>query len=241
MNIDLAGKVLLVTGGTSALGSEIVSSALREKASVCFTYFRNEAKARELIAQGAKGVQADLGRLEDIDRLKETFKKDHAGLDGLVHNAAVVRDHTLANLTLEEFDEVLRVDLAAVFRVTKRFLPLLYRKEGSKIVSIASRVGTHGGFGESNYAAAKAGLVAFTKTLAREVGRKGISVNAVAPGFMKSGMTENLPAEVYEKHRRDSAFGSFADPREVANFVIYLLSDWVKGVTGQLFYFDSRY
>ncbi len=240
MNIDLTGKTILVTGGTSTLGSEIVSCLVAEKATVFFTYFENESRANDLHSLGARAIQADLRKIEDLDRVKETLKKESPSLDGLVHNAAGVRDHTVSNLTDEEFDEVLDLDLTAVFRLTKRFLPLLYKKEGGKIVNIISRAGTHGGFGEANYAAAKAGLAAFTKTLAWEVGRKKICVNAVAPGFMMSRMTQNLPEFVYAKHKQDSCFDSYTEPAEVAHFVLYLLSDLTKGITGQIFYIDSR-
>ncbi len=240
VQIDLAGKTILVTGGTSTLGFTIVNRALQEKASVFFTYFQNESKAQELVSAGAKAIKTDLRKLEDVDRLKEVLKKNAASLDGLVNNAGTVRDHTIGNLTGEEFDEVLDVNLTAVFRITKRLIPLLYKSSSAKIINIASRVGMRGGFGESNYAAAKAGVVAFTKSLASEVGRKGICVNAVAPGFMMSRMTANLPEIVYEKQKQESYLESFADPLEAANFIIYLLSDLVKGVTGQLFYFDSR-
>lgn len=240
MQIDLAGKVILVSGGTSALGFEMASQAVREKAAVYFTYFENGTKAAELVQAGARAIRADLRRTDQIDLVKETIKKDFPYLDGLVNNAAIVRDRTLGNMTEEEFDEVLDVDLTAVFRLTKRLLPLLYKKEGGKIVNITSRVGMQGGFGESNYAAAKAGLAAFTKTLARETGRKKICVNAVAPGFIMSRMTQNLPETVYARQLAASAFESYCDPAEVARFVVYLLSDAVKNVTGQLFYYDSR-
>lgn len=240
MNIDLAGKVILVTGGTGALGSRLVERALAEKAVVFFTYHQNEEKARALIQAGGRGIQTDLGNPGAIEKLKEEIKKQTPVLDGLVNNAGMVRDRTLANLTDDDFDEVLRVDLTAVFLLIKKFLPMLYKKEGSKVVNVVSRVGIQGGFGQANYAAAKAGLVALTKTLAWETGRKKICVNAVAPGFMMSKITENLPEAVYEKQKNDSCFESFSDPAEVADFIIYLLSDAVRNVSGQVFMFDSR-
>lgn len=240
MHIDLAGKVILVTGGTSALGAEIVERAAAEKASVFFTYFENQARARALMDKGARGFQMDLRSPADIDKLKEEIKKHTPSLEGLVNNAGIVRDRTLAHMTDEEFDEVIRADLTAPFLIIKKFLPMLYKKEGGKVINITSRVGIQGGFGEANYAAAKAGLAALTKTLAWETGRKKMCVNAVAPGFMMSKMTENLPPEVYEKQKKESCLESFSDPGEVADFVIFLLSDAVRNVSGQLFCFDSR-
>jgi len=240
MNIDLAGKVILVTGGTGTLGSQLVKRALAEKAVVFFTYFKNEEQSRALIQAGGRGIQTDLGSSAGIEKLKEEIKKQTPFLDGLVNNAGIVRDHTLTNLRDDDFDEVLRVDLTAAFLMIKKFLPLLYKKEGGKVVNVVSRVGIQGGFGEANYAAAKAGLVALTKTLAWETGRKKICANAVAPGFMLSKITENLPEAVYEKQKNDSCFGSFSDPAEVADFIIYLLSNAVRNVSGQVFMFDSR-
>jgi len=199
MQIDLNGKIILVTGGTGALGRAIVGKALREKARVYFTYHQNAAAAGRLIAEGAKGFRLDLKKREDFSGLKECLKKEIAKLDGLVLNAAMVRDRTIANLSEEEFDEVVRADLTGPFFLVQKMLPLLYRSERGKVVAIASRVGMQGGFGEANYAAAKGGLVSFVKTLAAETGRKGISANAVAPGFMISGMTRNLPEAVREK------------------------------------------
>ncbi len=240
MHIDLSGKVILVTAGTSALGTQIVERAMAEKATVFFTYFENQNKAQTLIAKGAYGFRADLRSPADIDKLKEEIKKHTPVLDGLVNNAGIVRDRTLTNLTDEEFNEVIGVDLTAVFLLIKKFLPMLYKKEGGKVVNITSRVGIQGGFGEANYAAAKAGLVALTKTLAWEAGRKKMCVNAVAPGFMMSGMTRDLPPEVYERQKKESCLESFSDPGEVADFIIYLLSDRVRNVSGQVFLFDSR-
>jgi 3-oxoacyl-[acyl-carrier protein] reductase len=240
MQIDLAGKVILITGGTGALGSALVRCALEEKARVYFTYCRNESAARELERHGAQAFRADLRQRKDIDRFKDTLKKQTARLDGLVMNAGIVRDRTLANLAEEEFDDVLEVNLTANFLLAKKLLPLLYKKEGAKVVAVASRVGIAGGFGESNYAASKAGLIALTKTLARETARKKMCVNAVAPGFMMSGMTSGLPEPIYQRQREESAFGNFMEPLEIARFIVYLLSDWVENVTGQFFSFDSR-
>ncbi|HNV86390.1 MAG TPA: SDR family oxidoreductase [Candidatus Omnitrophota bacterium] len=240
MDIHLRGKTILVTGGTGTLGRAIVEKAVTEGAGVYFTFHQNQDLAKELIRKGARGFRLDLRDRSALDLLRDELRKEIASLDGLVLNAAAVRDRTLINLSEPEFDEVLETDLTSGFLLVKKFLPLLYKSPAGKIVGITSRVGTQGGFGEANYAAAKAGLSALIKTLAQEVGRKGICANAVAPGFMMSPMTADLPDEVYARQRAESVLGCFQDPGEVSDFVIYLLSDSVKKVSGQIFYFDSR-
>jgi len=240
MEIHLKGKTILVTGGTGVLGRAIVERALSVGAGVYFTFYQNEILANQLIQKGARGFRLDLGNRRSLDPFKEELKKEISHLDGLVLNAGMVRDRTLINLSESEFDEVLGVNLTAGFLLIKKTLPLLYKSPAGKIVGITSRVGAQGGFGEANYAAAKAGLSALIKTLAQETGRKGVCANAVAPGFMMSPMTAGLPGGVYEKQKAESVLGVFQDPGEVSDFVIYLLSDFVKKVSGQIFYFDSR-
>lgn len=240
MNISLSGKNILVTGGTGTLGSILIRRAIEEGARIFFVYHRNEEKAKTLADKGAVPFHLDITDRAAVDRLKDKLKEDCGGLDALVHCAGIVRDHTLQNLTVDDWDEVIAVNLTAVYYLTRKLLPLLYKKENSRLIIVASRVGLQGGFGEANYAASKAGLIAFTKTLAAEVGRQGILVNAVTPGFMLSKMNEGLPEEVKEKSRKESCLGSFSDPNEVADFIIYLLSDRVSKVTGQVFHYDSR-
>ena len=189
---------------------------------------------------GACGFQINLANPREIDELKNKIKAVTPYLDALVHNAAVVRDHTIQNLTETEWDEVLSVDLDAVYYMTKKFLSFLFKKPGSRIMYCVSRVGAHGGFGQANYAAAKGGLIALTKSLAKELGKKGILVNAFNPGFMRSQMTEALPPEVLERNLRESPLGRISDPVEASDFLVYLLSDRFQSVSGQIFHFDSR-
>lgn len=240
MHIHLTNKIILVTGGSSVLGREIVSRARAEGAEVYFTYHKNQKIADELNALGAVGFAVDFTRKDDLEKFKADFKSRVSRLDALVFNAGIVRDKTVGNMSPEEFDEVLQVDLTAPFLLAKYFMPLLFKSEAGKILSVISRVGLRGAFGEANYAAAKAGLAAMGKSLAREIGRKKICINALAPGFMLSAMTEGLAAEVYERNKQDSMLGVLADAGETADFIIYLLSDYTRNVSGQVFCFDSR-
>lgn len=240
MEVSLSGKQILITGGTSALGRVFVRRAREEKARVFFTYHQNLETARELERLGARGFQVDLASRREIDELKNKIKAVTSSLDAIVHNAAIVRDHTIQNLTEAEWDEVISVDLDAVYYLTKKFLSFLFKKPGSKIIHVISRVGTRGGFGQANYAAAKGGLLALTKSLAKELGKKEILVNAFNPGFMRSRMTEGMPSEAVRRNIKESSLGRISDPAEASDFLVYLLSDCFRGVSGQTFHFDSR-
>ena len=235
----LQGKTILITGGTSRLGSAFVTKALAEGARVFFTYFQHEEDAKALTRQGAEGFLLDLSGTSAIDEFAKAFKEKAEELHILIHNAATVRDHTIQNMTEEEWDEVLSVNLKAPYYLTKKLLPLLFRVK-SKVFMITSRAAQVGSFGSSNYAASKAGLAALAKSLAQELGKKEILVNAVNPGFMQSRMTERLPESVLQMQKRASVLGRYSDPEEVADFLVYLCSDRMSGVSGQIFHFESR-
>lgn len=255
---SLSNKTLLITGGTSRLGREIVRKALVEGAQVFLTYFQNENEAQELKKAGAEIFHIDLARTDQIDTLAAQIKDKIPHLDVLIHNAALVRDHTIQNLSEEDWDDVMTVNLKAPYYLTKKLLPLLFQKKNkksaaspqdetpveklvaSKIFFVTSRAAVNGGFGISNYAAAKAGLVGLTKSLAQELGKRQILVNAINPGFMKSSMTENLPEAVLQHHLDLSPIARYSDPAEVADFVIYLSSGAMTQATGQTFHFESR-
>lgn len=236
----LSQKNILITGGTSTLGSAFVRKALEAGGTVFFTYFKNESRAQELIALGARGFQLDLGNFEAIDHFQKEFRSHTKALHVLIHNAAAAEDATIQNLTEEAWDRVLDVNLKAPYALTKKLLPLLFKAKPSKIFFIVSQAALHGLFGASNYAASKAGLVALAQSLAHEYGRKEILVNSVNPGFMKSKMTESLPPEVIEKNVRSSVLGRISNPDEVADFLCYLSSDRMTQVSGQLLHYESR-
>jgi len=143
-------------------------------------------------------------------------------------------------MTEQEWDAVLGVNLKAPFYMTRKLLPLLMRKAPSKVFMMVSRAGLSGLSGAANYAASKGGLIAMTKTLAKELGRKKILVNGVNPGFMESSMTENLSEKTLQRNLEESPLKSFSDPEEVADFLVYLSSDRMRQVTGQVFHFESR-
>lgn len=236
----LKGKKILVTGGTSRLGREIVKKASAAGAEVFFTYLSQSGFAKELETVHTKAFSVDLSDIKAMDAFVFEIKNQIKVLDVVIHNAAAVRDHTLQNLTEEEWDYVMAVDLKAPYYLTKKLMPLLFRSQQAKILFLTSRTAFTGGIGISNYAAAKAGLVGLTRSLAKELGGKKILVNAINPGFMESRMTQGLPEEVKKKHLEVSPLGQVSNPEEVADFILYLCSNRMTQVTGQVFHFESR-
>lgn len=232
--------MILITGGTSRLGQAFVRKALARGGRVFFTYFKSSGIAQELETIGAKGFLLDLANARDIDAFAETLKGKTEQLEVLIHNAAATADALIERMSEKQWDDVLRINLKAPFYLTQKLLPLLLMKKPSKVFTLVSRAGLSGLAGAANYAAAKGGLIAMTKTLAKELGRKKILVNAVNPGFMRSSMTADVPQEVLQRNLEDSPLKAFSDPEEVADFLIYLSSDQMRQVTGQVFHFESR-
>ncbi len=240
MDVSLAGKKILITGGTSALGSAFVTQAVKDSAEIFFTFHKDESKANELIKLGAKAFHLDLSNSTEIKNFVSELKSKTQSLDGLIHNAAVTHDRTLQNLAEEEWDQVLNVNLKSVYLLTKEALRLLLKSKQAKILNVVSRVGLQGGFGQANYGASKGGVIALTKSLAKELGSRKILVNALNPGFMESKMTDALSPDIKERNISKSTIHEISDPREVANFMVYLMSDLVTRVSGQVFHFESR-
>ena len=236
----LKDKTILITGGTSQLGQPFVRKAMQHGARVFFTYFADEETASQLELLGGHGYAVDLASTQAMDEFIAAFLKKTERLDVLIHNAATTADALIEQMSERQWDKVMNVNLKAPFYLTRQLLPLLIRHPQSKIFMIVSRAGLSGLYGASNYAASKGGLIAMTKTLAKELGRKKVLVNAVNPGFMKSSITETVPEEVLKKNLEMSPLRSFAEPEEVADFLVYLSSDMMRQVTGQVFHFESR-
>lgn len=236
----LKEKTILITGGTSQLGQAFVRQAVKHGAKVFFTFHKSSEAAKKLEQLGARGFSCDLGDMKAIERISADFVSQTGHLDVLIHNAAAIADAMIEKMSEEEWDWVMKVNLKAPFYLTKLLLPLLLRKTPSKILTIVSRAGLSGLYGAANYAASKGGLIAMTKTLAKELGRKKILVNAVNPGFMRSAMTQHLPEKIFEKALLESPLKTYSDPEEVAGFLVYLSSDLMRQVTGQVFHFESR-
>ncbi len=244
-------KKILITGGTSTLGQAFVRKALQDGCEVYFTYYQNRDAASRLKEAGAWGFPLNLLDSEAIRDFPKLLASKTSTLDILIHNAALVRDRTIERLSEADWDEVMAVNLKAPFCLTRQLLSFLEKKKSSKISEnrtpswskifmMTSRAAWKGGIGISNYAASKAGMIGLMKSLAQELGGKGILVNAVNPGFMKSQMTADLPPEVLERHLAESALSRYSEPEEVAGFLAYLCSEEMSQVTGQVFNFESR-
>jgi len=237
---SLKSKIILITGGTSRLGQAFIHKAVQHGARVFFTYFKALEAAKELGKIGAEGFPLDLTDAKAIDAFAAMFKEKVEALDVLIHNAAATANALIEKMSESEWDEVLRVNLKAPFYLTQKILPLLLMKKPSKVFTLVSRAGLSGLAGAANYAASKGGLIAMTKTLAKELGRKKILVNAINPGFMESAMTESIPQEITLRNLEESPLKTFSDPDEVAEFLLFLSSDRMRQVTGQVFHFESR-
>lgn len=240
MTQPLSGKNILITGGTGRLGECFVRQAVQAGARVYFTWAKAAEKADELQELGAEGFSLDLSAMKEIERFGDILKARVQKIDAVIHNAAAVSDKLLRDMEEEDWDRVLTVDLKAPFYLTQKILPLILNAAPSKIFMLISRAAQLGAYGASNYAAAKAGLTALVKSLAEELGPSGILVNAVNPGFMLSAMTRNLAEPYLQKNREASPLGGYSDPEEVARFLVYLCSDEMTQVTGQVFHYESR-
>ncbi len=238
---ELLGKVALVTGGSRGIGAAVCRVFAREGADVAVNYLENEKAAGEVAASienlGRKAlkIKCDVSDFDDAGRMVQRVAQELGHVDIVVNNAGILRDHRLVNMSKEDWDEVIRVNLNGVFYVTKHAAKVMIEQEkGGHIINMSSIIGQSGNYGQCNYAAAKAGIVGFTKSVAKELARHSITVNAVAPGFTETELIAGLPDEVRHRLVEQVPMKRFANPEEVAELVLYLASSKAGYITGQV-------
>ena len=233
---DLSGKIALVTGASRGIGAAIADTLAQAGATVIGTATSDSGAAAigERLAQwNGQGRALNAAEADGIENLIADIEKEFGKLDILVNNAGITRDNLLMRMKEEEWDEIMQVNLKSVFRASKVVSRGMMKQRSGRIINITSVVGAMGNAGQANYAAAKAGLMGFAKSMAREVGSRGITVNCIAPGFIDTDMTRALPEEVRKTFEAQTALGRFGDAQDIADAVLFLASDQAKYITGQ--------
>lgn len=234
----LRDKVALITGAARGIGREIALNFARQGADVAvvdISLADAEAVASEIRSMGrrAVAVSGSVGNAEDVEAFVTKISAELGRIDILVNNAGITRDTMLLRMKEEDWDAVLGVNLKGAFLCTKAVAKLMIKQRYGRIVNIASVVALMGNIGQANYSASKAGLIGFTKTVARELASRNITVNAIAPGFISTSMTEVLPENVKEIMMAQIPLGRFGSPEDIANTAAFLVSDAASYITGQ--------
>ncbi|HEY2776352.1 MAG TPA: 3-oxoacyl-[acyl-carrier-protein] reductase [Gaiellaceae bacterium] len=233
---SLDGKLALVTGASRGIGRAIAEELALAGASVVVGYRSGKDEAEELAGRiGGRAVQADVSDPAEAKRLV-----DEAGdIDVLVNNAGLTRDGLLARMSDDDWRTVIETNLSSVFYTCRAVTRPMMKKRGGSIINISSIVGVHGNWGQTNYGASKAGIIGFTKSLARELGSRNIRANVVAPGYVKTALTEVLPDEATAAMVQQTPLGRVADPEEIAGAVRFLASDRASFITGEVLLVDG--
>jgi 3-oxoacyl-[acyl-carrier protein] reductase len=233
---SLEGKTALVTGASKGIGKAIASELAAAGASVVVGYRSGKDEAEALAGElGGRAVQADVSSADEAKRLVE----EAGDVDILVNNAGLTRDGLLARMSDDDWETVIGTNLASVFYTCRAVTRPMMKKRAGSIVNISSIVGVHGNWGQTNYAASKAGIIGFTKSLARELGSRNIRANVVAPGYVKTQLTDVLPEEATGAMLENTPLGRLGDPEDVAGAVRFLCSDAASFITGEVLLVDG--
>ena len=242
---EFDGRVAIVTGGSRGIGRAIVKELSSRGANVAFSFTRNREMADELVAElqnsdrRVVAYQADVTDFAAAEAIVKQVKGELGSIDYLVNNAGITRDKLIMMMSQEDWDAVIDTNLKGVFNVTKHAISVMVRQRRGAILNIASISGVVGMAGQTNYSASKAGLIGFTKALAKEVGRRNITVNALALGLIETDMTAALPEEYKQKMLEQIPLGRYGSVEEVARVAAFLLSDDARYITGQVIQADG--
>jgi len=244
--LDFSGKTALVTGGSRGIGATIARALATAGARVAINYVADSAGANladaKKVAADCKNsltLAADVGDDKQVAAMFDRIKSDFGGLDLLINNAGILRDRTIKKLATADWDAVLKVNLSGAFHCIQHATALL--KQDGRIVNMSSVSGNLGLFGQANYAASKAGLIALTKVAARELAKQRITVNAIAPGFVDTDMTKTMPPDVTAEFLKQIPLGRMAQPTDIANAVLFLCSPLAAYITGQVLHVNGGF
>jgi 3-oxoacyl-[acyl-carrier protein] reductase len=237
--LKLAGKVALVTGGAQGIGKAVALLLARNGADIVVSDINLEkaeetAKEVQTLGRKAMATKVDVATLSDVEKMVEEILAQFGKVDILINNAGIARDKLILRMTEEDWDAVLDINLKGTFNCTKAIVRHMSKQRSGKIVNIASVVGEMGNAGQGNYAASKAGVIGFTKTIAREFAQRGINVNAIAPGYIETPMTDALSDKVKEELKRLIPMDRLGKPEDVAEAVLFLVSESANYITGQV-------
>jgi acetoacetyl-CoA reductase len=236
--VNIEGKVALVTGGSKGIGASICKVLASEGVKVVINYNSSKESAQSLVDEiknnggEADLFQCDVSEIEEAKILVENTINKYGRLDFLINNAGITRDRSFKKLHHEDWNKVIAVNLSSVYNTTNSALPHLLNSECGRIINISSIIGQSGGFGQTNYAAAKAGIIGFTKSLALELAKTGVTVNSICPGFIETKMVLDIPEEIRDKIKNKIPQKRFGKPEEIAKGVLYLIKDG-DYITGQ--------
>ncbi|MFZ2323335.1 MAG: 3-oxoacyl-ACP reductase FabG [Ignavibacteriaceae bacterium] len=240
----LENKIAVITGGAQGIGKATVKK-FAEEGAVIIIWDVNKEKAsltiNELksISDKIEFQKVDVTNLDSVSAAASEIVKNHKKIEILINNAGITRDASFLKMTAEQWKQVLDVNLTGVFNCTKAVAPFMVENKFGKIVNTSSVVGLYGNFGQTNYVATKSGIIGMTKVWARELGRKGINVNAVAPGFIATEMITTVPEKVIETLKEKTPLGKLGDPEDIANAYLFLVSDEAKYITGTVLSVDG--
>ena len=241
----LEGKNILITGGSRGIGKSIVEVLFNSGANVGFTFSSSESAANEIAknlnssSQKCIAYKSDASKLDQCENLVESFLNDFETIDVLINNAGITKDNLLMRMGEDDFDKVMEVNLKSVFNMTKACQRVFLKNRKGSIINMSSVVGIKGNAGQSNYAASKSGIIGFSKSIAQELGSRNIRCNVIAPGFIKTEMTDNLSDSIIESWTENIPLKRPGESNDVANLCLFLASDLSSYITGQVINVDG--